>query len=240
MSAVGFLELLTLYLTSTFIEWSGKVFLQKEGVCICSYIAPILSYLFLASIDRHISRKINDAGVLKMFHFVDDYLILYEPSDASLDAIVSCILCIFSKGLEPLVITHVLPQNNEIKFLDLRIRFSDEVCWMYEPRGLKPLLPYQSAHTKLVKRAIVESFLESTLKKSCPHLIKESFRMQIKRLDAAGYPQEIITAVAEVLHRKINKVRGATRPEPRQTTTETLQSQNKRFAVIPYYPPYHP
>lgn len=52
--------------------------------------------------------------------------ILYKPGDDGIDAIVSCTLSFLYKHLQPLV-THELPQNNEIKLLDLRIRFSDEV-----------------------------------------------------------------------------------------------------------------
>lgn len=106
---------------------------------------------------------------------------------------------------------------------------------MYEPRALKALLPYQSADTKLVKGAIAESCLGNALKKSCLHLIEESFRVQINRLVAAGYPKEIIMAVAEVMHRKIRKERGVGSLAPRQSTGVILQNQNKRFAIIPYF-----
>lgn len=52
VSCQGFLDLLSLYLTSTFVEWNEKVYLQKEGVSIGSSIAPFLSDLLLAKVDR--------------------------------------------------------------------------------------------------------------------------------------------------------------------------------------------
>lgn len=55
ISVASFLELLTFYLISTFVELDGCLFLKKTGVCICSKVAPILSDNFLSRVDKCIA-----------------------------------------------------------------------------------------------------------------------------------------------------------------------------------------
>lgn len=52
ISVCGFLELLDFYLRSTYVEFEGSPHLQKQGVCIGSCIAPILSDIVLAHHER--------------------------------------------------------------------------------------------------------------------------------------------------------------------------------------------
>lgn len=75
-----FLQVLQLYLNSTFITWDNQCFLQKSGVCIGSCIAPILSDLFLSYLDRHISLQVQGTAVFKIFRYVDDFLIFIDCS----------------------------------------------------------------------------------------------------------------------------------------------------------------
>lgn len=80
MSCSQFLELLQIYLNSTFITWDNQCFLQKSGVCIGSCIAPILSDLFLSCLDRDISLQVQGTAVFKTFRYVDDFLIFIDCS----------------------------------------------------------------------------------------------------------------------------------------------------------------
>lgn len=49
------------------------------GVCIDSRVAPILSEIFLAKVDRILKEKLE--GFVKVaFRYVDDYLIFLQPS----------------------------------------------------------------------------------------------------------------------------------------------------------------
>lgn len=48
----GFLELLEFYLRSTFAEWDGNYYVQKQDVCMGSCLAPVFSNLILAHLDR--------------------------------------------------------------------------------------------------------------------------------------------------------------------------------------------
>ncbi|KAG0421490.1 hypothetical protein HPB47_002616, partial [Ixodes persulcatus] len=59
VSVKGFLSLLDLYLRSTLVEYEGKIYIQKAGVCIGSCLAPILSEIFLMYVDRAIKAKLE-------------------------------------------------------------------------------------------------------------------------------------------------------------------------------------
>lgn len=69
----------------------------------------------------------------------------------------------------------------------------------------KGLLPYDSAHSKIVKRGIASLCLESSLTKSCPHQMHSSFYDQIHRLTAARFPSSVINTVAEALMQKMKR-----------------------------------
>lgn len=61
----GFLELLSFYLKSTFVQFEGVPHLQKQGVCIGSSIAPVLSNLFLACYDRSFSARLKERNAVQ-------------------------------------------------------------------------------------------------------------------------------------------------------------------------------
>ncbi|KAG0426258.1 hypothetical protein HPB47_026629 [Ixodes persulcatus] len=79
VSVKGFLSLLDLYLRSTLVEYEGKIYIQKAGVCIGSCLAPILSEIFLMYVDRAIKAKLEaTAPGCQVFRYVDDYLVLHQ------------------------------------------------------------------------------------------------------------------------------------------------------------------
>ncbi|XP_049272591.1 uncharacterized protein LOC119397642 [Rhipicephalus sanguineus] len=98
------------------------------------------------------------------------------------------------------------------------------VCWSYEPRGNKPVLPFASAHSKLVKCAVIQSCFHNSLSKSCEHKIEESLWGQAKRLCDSGYPMRLLSAVAERLNKKY-------RSNPSEHQSDT---RRKKLAVVPY------
>lgn len=129
--------------------------------------------------------------------------------------------------LAPLELTHELPDQGSIQFLDICLSFKDNhVCWCYEPRANKPLLPYNSAHSKLVKRGIVKLCFRNALNKSCPHLMKQSFDNQGVRLSQAGYPKQLLVSVAEALLKELKK--GG------NSEIEATPIEKRQTAVIPY------
>lgn len=52
ISVEGFLTILDLYLQSTVLELEGQTYVQKEGVCIGSSVAPILAEIYLNTMEE--------------------------------------------------------------------------------------------------------------------------------------------------------------------------------------------
>ncbi|KAH7939563.1 hypothetical protein HPB52_013796 [Rhipicephalus sanguineus] len=81
------------------------------------------------------------------------------------------------------------------------------------PRSRKPLLPFNSAHSKTVKRAIASLVLECALQKSCEHAASTSFGQQVERLRSSRYPEIVLVATVESL---LQKIKGKRRSKERQ------------------------
>lgn len=190
----GFLEFLNFYLRSTYIQFEGTPDLQKQGVCIGSCIAPLLSDRLLAHYDRRINAN---KDVLKVFRCVDDLLVVVNCDPLAIEHVSKVLLALCSEVMSLLDLTHELPVNGQIRFLGIRIGFKGvRVWWCYEPRANKLLLPFKSAHSKLVKRAVVTLCFKNSLEKSCPHCISAASELQTERLLSAGYPQHLLSSVA--------------------------------------------
>lgn len=105
MPAESFLELLSFYLRSTFVLWNDKPHLQKEGICIRSCIAPILSDIFLAKLDTSVKDTLDKMGVVRAFRYVDDFLFFIDCDQASFESQTSSILSVLRQRFNPLVLT---------------------------------------------------------------------------------------------------------------------------------------
>ncbi|XP_064456861.1 uncharacterized protein LOC135367487 [Ornithodoros turicata] len=220
-----FLAVLRLYLQSTTVEFLGGVYLQRAGVCIGSCVAPVLSNLLLARYDRRLERALRDMGVRRVFRFVDDYLIIFDTENVAVDERTEHITRIFQRTLSPFTLTRELPVEHRLRFLDLELAIEpDHLCWIYAPRSKKGLLPFSSAHSKLVKRSIALSAMENAVKRSCPHQVQRSLLSQVLRLKTAGFPVQLIRGLAEVLLRKLHKKH---EEAPRH-------DRSSRIAAIPY------
>ncbi|CAN7943424.1 unnamed protein product [Ixodes hexagonus] len=97
---------------------------------------------------------------------------------------------------------------------------------MYSPRCKKELLPYDSAHSKVVKRGIATLCLESSLRKTCAHRMQTSFSNQVTRLLSAGFPHSVLTSVAETI---LQKVKGHTTEKGNQAVLRRVRPE-----VVPY------
>lgn len=75
VSVDSFLQLLSVYLSSTFVEFADKLFVQKNRICIGSSVAPVLCHIFLSKFDNALSSTFVDGRVVKVFRYVD-FLIL--------------------------------------------------------------------------------------------------------------------------------------------------------------------
>lgn len=228
MSVDKFLSLLQFYLSATLVQFEDRVYSQRKGICIGSCVAPVLSSIFLSAVDEILDKMFDKRKVLKVFRYVDDFLIVLNKQDPSQHpGTVEEILEVFRKNSHGLEYTYELPQSNKLQFLDLELTLGkEEVHWMYNPRAQKELLSYQSAHSKTVKRGIASAALESAIKKSCQHCMQSSFQHQIERLKKAGYPRTVLTAIVESL---LQKIKG------KQTRIHTPEEyRSVRPVAIPY------
>src|SRR5690606_20164198 len=53
-------KVLGIFLKSTCVKVNDTIFRQKSGICIGSAVAPVLSDLFMAHIDRILERSLRD------------------------------------------------------------------------------------------------------------------------------------------------------------------------------------
>lgn len=80
MTVESFLQLLHSYLNNTHVGFGDETFIQTTGVCIGSKVAPVLSTIFLSSVDRELAKDL-DGVVTKVFRYVDDYLVVGSNVD---------------------------------------------------------------------------------------------------------------------------------------------------------------
>ncbi|CAN8014869.1 unnamed protein product [Ixodes persulcatus] len=226
-----FLEMLQFYLNSMVVGWNNSYFLQKQGVCIGSCVAPILSDVYLSGVDRAVACTLGASTVKRVFRYVDDFLVLYEGAEE--DDTRCLVLDAFEKCGGGLRFTCEEPKEGALQFLDLTMYPGDNtilsrlyrvaICWSFRPRSKKAILDFKSSHSKVVKRSIAVSCLGSALKKSCAHKMTEGFRKQIGRLKESGFP---FTLLAEVASSLLKKAKGVERTRP--------EKENKRVVVVPY------
>ncbi|XP_037509707.1 uncharacterized protein LOC119386476 [Rhipicephalus sanguineus] len=119
-----FLDLL-MYLRSYVVQFAGKMYLQNEGVCIGSCLAPVLSDLSIARYDRDIQGNLLK-GHVKVLRYVDDYLVFIDADDNGFDTMVRNVYGIFGKTMEGLTLTKELPEDGTLRFLDLLLFFKNE------------------------------------------------------------------------------------------------------------------
>lgn len=184
------------------------MFVQKKGICIGSCLAPVLCHVFLAKFDRMLQEALDDSRVIRISRYVDDFLIILKlTTNDSLLHVAGNIMTVFKDCSKQLNFTREIPPDNTIRFLDLRLTFciDEHLCWMYEPRSKKGILPFASAHSKLVRRSIANMCFSNAIKKSCCHTMEQSFRKQVKRLLSAGFPESLLHAVAETLSKKLKQ-----------------------------------
>lgn len=60
------------------VAWPGRTYKQKSGISIGSRVAPRLSHIILAKVDRSVEAEISVVEN-RAFRFVDDYLLFLDP-----------------------------------------------------------------------------------------------------------------------------------------------------------------
>nr|XP_054920603.1 uncharacterized protein LOC126518176 [Dermacentor andersoni] len=74
LSVGNFLSLLEYYLRATFIVFNDQPYLQRNGICIGSCVAPVLVDIFLSCVDHSLDHAFIERKVLKVFRYVNDFL----------------------------------------------------------------------------------------------------------------------------------------------------------------------
>lgn len=119
----------------------------------------------------------------------------------------------FESALRGLVLAREIPLNSELRSLDLKLRLhAQHVCWQYSTRSQKSLLPFPSAHSKVVKCGIAQGALRNALQKSCHHLVPESFKEQESRVKIAGFPDCLIKSLSGIFLKEIREGRPEKNP----------------------------
>ena len=160
-------------------------------MCIGACVAPILCQIFLAKFDNLLQGSLHDSRVCHISRYVDDFLIILKlSSNDTLALAAEQVLSNFRACSNALSFTHEVPVDNAIRFLDLLLTFRDDghLCWCFSPRSKKALLPYSSAHSKIVKRGIASNCFRNALQKSCHHCIKSSFDCQVEGWKQRVFP----------------------------------------------------
>lgn len=168
------------------------------------------------------------APVRRVYRYVDDYLVLVEESgQMCFNDKVTAVLNVFKEHSWGLNFTFELPKDKCIQYLDVLISFSDNrhTCWCYQPRSAKNVLPFDSGHSKVIKRGIATTCIQAALHKSCEHKPEASLTAQIDKLKAAGYPNSVVVPVCESLLQKVKR---------QNTGPKGKQKDQRPLHVIPY------
>lgn len=216
VSVEGFLTILDTYLQSTVVEQNNRLYIQKEGVCIGSSVAPILSEIYLNRLDSVVFDRINEIGPEHAIvrRYVDDIIVCTFK-----DGLSATIEGLIRATAPELGFTIEKPNKGVLQFLDLRIHLENGLCWEYGKLSPKPILPRQSCHSKIVKAGIVKSLIKNSLKKSCIHFMDQALKRQYERLEDAGYEEAFVSRqlAIEVSGKKVGR------------------SGRNRSAVVPYF-----
>ncbi|KAM7297296.1 uncharacterized protein ISCGN_022449 [Ixodes scapularis] len=122
----GFLELLSFYLKSMLVQWEKGVFVQRNGICIGSCVAPVLSDIFLGQLDVSLEGALGVEGVIKMFRYVDDYLIFVEINGRA--DVVAKVSSVFEKLGKGLKFTFETPPEGCLQFFLFVSPFVKQPC----------------------------------------------------------------------------------------------------------------
>lgn len=141
---------------------------------------------------------------LKLFRYANNFLILHNHGEGRKPDLVRELKPLFTNECKKLSFTSEVMVNRAHRFLDHQIVFhKDDAYWSHAPRSDKGLLPYGSAHSKLVKHNIVPGCLKVAIEKFCYHMSVKVALGQIGRLTLVGYLKHFLLSVASSLLKKL-------------------------------------
>lgn len=161
LSASEFLRILELYLSATAVSYEGDLFVQSNGVCIGSAVAPILSEIYLNVLDVAVSTFLSSVSPVAIIvkRYVDDILILaVDPTLAE-----NAVDVILSSSPE-LTFSREDPADGRLVYLDLCLHLYPSLCWSYGKPNAKPLpfkinqIGFSSIYFALSQKQILLAF----------------------------------------------------------------------------------
>lgn len=167
-----------------------------------------------------------------IFIYVDDNLVLLyirpDRYDSRTFDIISNICMAQAQGVK---FPPEVPSNSELQFSDVQQSFEDShTCWTCSQQSEKSLLLFDSDHSNITRRGIVQCCFKA-LQKSCKHTAKCSFEAQVLRLQDSGYIHSLMFDVAEYLTtpkgKGKRKCERKMRPARYLTSTTYLKAWNK-------------
>jgi hypothetical protein len=181
------ITIMEIYLKCTIIEHDHKYYQQKSGVPIGSSLGSILCDIYMAAVDLsiwHSLKPIIEQDKLSIDRFVDDFKALYHP-DVSLDEIRNAFANVGFK------LTFTMEEESAeegLQVLDVNFKTKGGLCYIYQQRSQKPVLPYRSHHSKAVFNGIIIGAIRNAMARSCDCCVGKSIKQQEERLQKAGYP----------------------------------------------------
>lgn len=117
---VGFNELLPFYLDRTFVSFEGEVYVEKEGICIGSRVAPVLGQIFLAQFDNIIFERLGGEEIFKIFRCLCDYLVIDLPTNKFSNAVTVDLLGTLAACAHRLNFTRERTSEGRIQFFGFK------------------------------------------------------------------------------------------------------------------------
>lgn len=116
------------YLESHVVRFEDELLIQREGVCIGSSLAPLLTETYLNSMDSALATYTNslESGELLICRYVDDTLMCAVDKECLLSGKKVSV-----NSSPELVFTVKHPSNGVLQYLDLKLLRSSGLCWRY-------------------------------------------------------------------------------------------------------------
>jgi hypothetical protein len=134
--------------------------------------------------------------------FFDDFKALHHP-DVDLNVIKQA----FNEAGFKLTFTMEEESLNDgLQVLDVNFKTKEGLCYSYQQRSQKPMLPYKSHHSKAVFNGIIIGAIRNAMARSCDCCVGLSIKKHEERLKKAGYPEsKIIDAKRKLLTQQPKK-----------------------------------
>lgn len=187
-------DLLRLVMTTLFIKYGGKFFLQLIGTAMGTPVAVTFANCYLIWLERSLVNKYLSSGSLLYYkRYIDDLLGIFTSTTAS-DA-----FWIEYNALHPNIKLTGDPAGKKVVYLDLEISQSSNK-YVFKPyqkaMNTYMFLPYSTHHTTATLKGMIKGeLLRFATHASCKSDYLAIRQMHYNRLRIRGYPQHFLRAV---------------------------------------------